>query len=271
VATGYSTLAHAPQALGDEHGALEAMDKASQIGYTLSSWYGARMDAEGAGLWLAQGNLEAPSRWVQENQLHVDDELAFDRIADYLAFARLLLAQEQPHQALTLLARVLTRLEASGAMGMALEALVLQALAYQAQGDNARALAALERALVLAQPEGYVRTFVVEGKPMAKLLRQAVARGISTEYARKLLAELGEETETRLPVAGPSPSLIEPLSERELEVLRLLTSNLPIRDIAGELYIAVSTVRSHVKNIYSKLGVHSRIEAIARAQELGLL
>jgi LuxR family maltose regulon positive regulatory protein len=272
VTTGYSTLAHALQTLGDERGALEAMQRAQRIASDLSPSYHARIRAEQAQLWLAQGNLAEASRWSQEVGLDVDDEPGFERMPEYLAFARLLLLQELPDQALTLVARLLPRLEAAGAMGSAIEALVLQARAFQAQADEAQALTALERALSLAEPEGYVHTFVKEGQPMARLLRQAVARGIAADYAGKLLAELEEETEYRPHTPKPPlPSTIEPLSDRELEVLRLLGSNLAIREIADELYIAVSTVRSHVKSIYGKLDVHSRMEAVARAQELGLL
>ena len=272
VTTGYSTLALALQTLGDERGALEAMQKAQQLASSLSPSYDARIRADQAQLWLMQGNLAAASRWSQEMGLDVVDEPRFERMPEYLAFARMLLLQDQPDQSLTLLVRLLPRLEAAGAMGSAIEALVLQARAFQAQGDEARALTAIERALTLARPEGYVHTFVKEGEPMARLLHQASARGIAEDYARTLLTELEEETEYRPRTPKPPlPPPIEPLSERELEVLRLLGSNLAIRGIADELYIAVSTVRSHVKSIYGKLDVHSRMEAVARAQELGLL
>jgi LuxR family maltose regulon positive regulatory protein len=143
--------------------------------------------------------------------------------------------------------------------------MILQALALQACGDGERALAALGRALTLAEPGGYVRIFTDEGVPMGELLLKAIASGVVASYASELLAALEEETKP------PSSSLIEPLSERELEVLRLLTTSLSSTEIAQELFISVNTVRSHIKSIYGKLNVHRRRDAVQRARELGLL
>jgi LuxR family maltose regulon positive regulatory protein len=276
--TGWSTLAHALQVIGDKEGAGEAMEKARQIAGDLSPWYRARIDAEQACLWLAQGKLEMAGRWLQGTSLDLESEISFDRMPDYVTMARVMLARDQSSQASELLTRLRRRLESSGAKGSAIEVLVLQALALQAQGDKAEALAALERALSLAEPEGYVRTFIGEGKGMADLLKVAAARGATASYASKLLAQLESESDTkpdatvRRGKAGPAPQpLIDPLSERELEVLRLLLTSLTASEIGDELYISSHTVRSHIKNIYSKLDVHSRIEAVARAQELELL
>jgi LuxR family maltose regulon positive regulatory protein len=153
--------------------------------------------------------------------------------------------------------------------------LVLQALTIQAQGKDDQALAALERALTLAEPEGYVRTFIDEGPQMGRLLRRAVVQGILVDYAGKLLAALEKEaTKAAAPPAisgGAVPPLLEPLSPRETEVLRLLTTHLSHAEMAEELVVSVNTVRSHVKSIYGKLDVHSRMEAIERARELDLL
>ena len=141
-------------------------------------------------------------------------------------------------------------------------------MAFQAQGDTVQALGALEQALTLAEPEGYVRTFIDEGEPMAKLLRRALSEGIAPSYVSRLLAAFGETAEPRSTVAQP---LVEPLSERELEVLRLIAAGLSNAEIAEELFIAVSTVKSHINHIYGKLGATNRIQAVAQAQELGLL
>jgi LuxR family maltose regulon positive regulatory protein len=129
------------------------------------------------------------------------------------------------------------------------------------------ALTALGRALTLAEPEGYVRTFVDEGAPIAQLLRQTAARGTTPDYVSKLLAALESEMREERRI----DELVEPLSGRELEVLRLLTTHLSSTEIAQELFISVNTVRSHIKSIYGKLNVHSRKDAIQRARELGLL
>ncbi len=146
--------------------------------------------------------------------------------------------------------------------------LALQALALETQGNLDQALSALERALSLAEPEGYVRTFVDEGEPMARLLRRVLSRGIAPNYVARLLAAFGKEAKLTSPAME---SLIEPLSERELQVLRLIVAGLSNSEIAQELVIAVSTVKSHVNHIYGKLGVKSRTQAVARAQALGLL
>ena len=162
----------------------------------------------------------------------------------------------------------------------------LQALAYQAQGDEAQALVALRRALSLAGPEGYVRSFVDEGEPMARLLtqihaaqqkgRRALAtgfggtetHGIAPDYASRLLAAFGASPQATSPVAL---ALIEPLTEREMEVLRLVAAGLSNREIARELVVAVSTVKSHINHLYGKLEVKNRTQAVARGRELELL
>jgi LuxR family maltose regulon positive regulatory protein len=151
-----------------------------------------------------------------------------------------------------------------------IEILVLQALALQAGGKNDSALSSLERALILAEPEGYVRTFVDEGEPMASLLRQAASRDLATEYIGRLL--LGEfEPDAFEKQSSPAQTLYDPLSERELEVLRLLKTDLSGPEIANELSIALTTMRFHTRNIYSKLNVNHRRGAIRKAEELKLI
>jgi LuxR family maltose regulon positive regulatory protein len=151
-------------------------------------------------------------------------------------------------------------------MGSAIEILVLQALACQAQGDSPAALASLQRALTLAEPEGYVRIFVDHGAPMVELLRVAAKPRGTPAYVRRLLAAAS-------PAARPRDDqpLIEPLSDRELEVLRLLASDLDGPHIARELSVSLPTVRTHTSNVYAKLGVTNRRAAVSRATELGLL
>ena len=159
--------------------------------------------------------------------------------------------------------------EDGGWMGIAIELLILQALALQGQNKTAEALDALHRALLLAEPEGYVRTFVDEGAPMVALLREAAARGIATGYVNKLLAVSGvSEYEG---VGLTDQPLIDPLSERELQVLHLIATGLSNREIAERLVVAVSTVKTHINNIYRKLDVSKRTQAVARAREMELL
>jgi LuxR family maltose regulon positive regulatory protein len=175
-------------------------------------------------------------------------------------------AERPVHDAARLLERLLQAAEAGERTGSIIEILVLQALTHQARGDLPGALAALERALTLAESEGYVRVFVGEGSPMASLLRAAAKQGITPSYVHRLLAAVNasEDTPTR-------QGLIEPLSERELEVLRLLSSDLDGPDIARELTVSLNTLRTHTKSIYAKLGVNSRRAAVRQAAELNLL
>jgi LuxR family maltose regulon positive regulatory protein len=275
LALGYRRRARALQAIGDSEGAHRAIEKARQAASGLSPWFGAQMAAHQARLWLAQGNLTAASQWAQESGLSAGDEPNYQSMDGNSALARVLIAQGRLDEASGLLTRLAEMTEAAGAMSYLVEMLVLQALTLQEQGKDDQALAALERALTLAEPEGYVRTFIDEGPQMGRLLRRAVVQGILVDYAGKLLAALEKEaTKAAAPPAisrGAPPPLLEPLSPRETEVLRLLTTHLSHAEMAEELVVSVNTVRSHVKSIYGKLDVHSRMEAIERARELDLL
>ncbi len=169
-------------------------------------------------------------------------------------------------EAMGLLERLLQAAEEGGRTGSVIEILVLQALAHQMQGDIPAALMALQQALTLAEPEGYVRMFVDEGSPMTLLLEKAAKHGIAPNYVRQLLTALGK-AEDRTPV---NQLLIDPLSERELEVLRLLGTDLDGPEIARQLIVSLNTIRTHIKNIYTKLGVNNRRAAVRRAEELDL-
>jgi LuxR family maltose regulon positive regulatory protein len=156
---------------------------------------------------------------------------------------------------------------------------ILMALAHASQGDLGPAIKLLEHALSLAEPENYIRAFVDEGLPMAKLLRQAVKRGIARDYIGRLLAAFEsepvreEKPSMRPPARAESETLpsAEPLSDRELQVLDLIAAGLPDREIAGQLVLSLHTVKSHSRSIYRKLGVRNRTQAVARARRLGIL
>jgi LuxR family maltose regulon positive regulatory protein len=278
---GYVELARVLQARENKDEALDAIQMARQIARGLASLFIDTTAAVEARLWLAQGDVAAASRWVQESGVSIDGELSFRHGLLYTTLARVLIAQGKQGEALGLLVRLLEVVEAAGAMGYAIENLALQAMALQAQGELDQALATLERALSLAEPEGYVRIFVDEGAPMAALLRKAAAGGFCPGYVERLLAALESETkgERKTPssslspvIPGPESSpLVEPLSEREIEVLRLIAAGRSNREIAEELFLAVGTVKKHINNIFGKLSVRKRTQAVARARELGML
>jgi LuxR family maltose regulon positive regulatory protein len=274
LAEAYAALARVQLAQRDFASVKDTLQRGDQLsrGTKLDPWAVCWLDDCRLRLWLSAGQLDEAIRWAQTSGLSVDGDFRYHHDLHHINLARVLIARamQQPsgphlNEALRLLGRLLEAAEAAGWVHEAIKVLILQALALQARGDRKEALAALARALTLAEPAGYVRTFIDEGAPMGTLLRQAVARGIAVDYVGKLLAVL--ESETR-----PSPSpLIEPLSEREMEVLRLLTTSLSSTEIAQELFISVNTVRSHIKSIYDKLNVHRRRDAVQRARELGLL
>ncbi len=267
-ATGYVILARTRQAQGDLDGAQEALHHTERLmlEHSLSADTTSSVQAGRVRLWLAQGNLEIAARWAQHAELEID-RFSYIRVAEYLVLVRVLLAQGEHVAALALLERLLRTAEATGRMGRAILLLVFQALALQASANIPRALAALERALTLAQPEGYVRTFLDEGVPMARLLRHAGSRGIAPSYVSRLLSEFD-----RIPGATPARQpLIEPLSERELQVLRLLAAGQSTEGIAAELVLATGTVKRHLNNIFGKLSVQSRVQCVARARELHLI
>jgi LuxR family maltose regulon positive regulatory protein len=276
---GYVFLASALAAAGDAHEALDAIREAKRIAGEVSPKYATFVEAKEARINLATGDVAGGVRWMQASDLSPIDEICRP-IARYILLARVLLAQaEDPsaalrmteNEALLLLTKLLGMAESAGAYGYVIEILTLQALAFQAWGQGDQALAALDRAIQLAEPEGYVRTFIDEGEPMAHLLRQAVAQGIRADYAKTLLDALQNEVVRSEVSVTDRTALIEPLTERELEVLRLLVVGLPNKEIARTLFIAVGTVKQHLKHIYGKLDVHNRTEAADRARDLGLV
>jgi LuxR family maltose regulon positive regulatory protein len=221
-------------------------------------------------LWLAGDQLQAAADWALAVLASgtLDAQPESETIA--LAVARALIARgDAPalDPALALLERLRAAAEAEGRTGIAIEALALQALARWRLGEVPRALTALEQALRLAEPEGYLRLFVDLGLPMARLLQEARSRTVRRAYVQTLLAGFAGA------FAAPAPgaALPEPLTGRELEVLRLLAAGLTNREIAAQLVISPETVKKHSANIYAKLGAANRTQAVARARELDLL
>jgi LuxR family maltose regulon positive regulatory protein len=173
------------------------------------------------------------------------------------------------NEAMGLLGRLLAAAEDGERTGSLIEILVLKALAHEAQGDLTPALVSLERALTLAKPEGYLRIFVDEGMPMAQLLSEVATKGILPNYVSKLMAVI--EAEKQKNDLSPSQQLVDPLSEREIEILNLIAAGLKNKEIAEQLIISLNTVLYHIKNIYRKLGVNKRTLAIAKAKEIKII
>jgi LuxR family maltose regulon positive regulatory protein len=291
VRDGYVARARLEQARGDWDAALAAMARAEQIAHRSSTNRDITLLAAWrARLCLAQGDVAAAVEWAMTSGLSAGDPPGFLNEYLHLTLARVLLAQERLAEAGRLLQRLLEAAEAAGRWGRVIEILAVQALGLHQGGQIEPALAALARALRLAEPEGYVRVFADEGAPLAALL--ALVRGEQRDYARRLLAAIpawapaagaaqGVPAQVwphfeplaaprRAPALSPELLVLDPLSGRERDVLRLIAAGLSNQDIAEALVVAPSTIQWHVKNIYSKLNVHSRTQAALMARELGL-
>jgi LuxR family transcriptional regulator, maltose regulon positive regulatory protein len=267
-------MARIRQANGDLDGAVNLLDKAERLYVSEYSPNVQPVPALRARAWVVQGRLREAFGWAQEQGLSVEDDPSYVREFEHITLARALLARYRAeraersiHEAVGLLERLLESAEQGDRTGGIIEILVLQALAEQMRGGVPAALAPLERALTLAEPEGYVRTLVDEGRPMADLLAAAVKRRTAPNYVRRLLTAFGDTEDT----TTATQVLIEPLSERELDVLRMLATDLAGPEIARQLIVSLNTVRTHTKNIYVKLGVNNRRAAVRRAEELDLL
>ena len=267
-------MARVREAEGNLSGALDLLNEAERR-YVSDFFPNVRpVPALRARVWIAQGRYGAALDWAREQGLSADDDLSYLREFEHITLARALVARYQDEraesciqQAARLLERLLPAAEAGGRKGRVIEILVVRALAHQALGDVPAALGLLDRAVTMAEPEGYVQVFAEAGPAVAALLRVAAKQAASRDYARRLLAAAG----------GPGRStptdqaLIEPLSERELDVLRLLGTELDGPAIARELVVSLNTVRTHTRKIYAKLAVTNRRAAVRRAAELNLL
>lgn len=278
---GYLILVRVKQALGDEKAVWELLDEAMSIARAFDA---TELDDWMVGLiqvrtWIMHGQLDRAREWFEE--LSVDKGDAFAPIADdataegrrrkyeRLLYARLLLAEDRPAEALSALKTALPILEARGRIRALMEALILMALAYQALGDQQQALNTLARVLQLAEPGEHVRTFVDEGPAMARLLYRAASEEV-TAYAGRLLAAF-PLAERQPVVQAPEAASIQPLSPREREVLELIAKGRTNQEIAEALVVSLSTVKVHTRNIYQKLDVKNRTQAVSRAQSLGIL
>jgi LuxR family maltose regulon positive regulatory protein len=262
-----SRLELAAGALDDAQHAIqqaEELNREHALALRAESW----VKAFRVRLWLAQGNLGAAARWVEECGISMADDFSYLREAEYFSLGYVFLASGKYDQVLELTRWLQNAAESTGRVGSLIETFVLRALAHQATGDLHQALDSLERALTIAQPEGYIRVFVNQGKPMAELLRRAGTQGLEPHFVARLLPEIDQIFSG--PPAEAQP-LIEPLTKRELEVLQLLAAGLSNAEIADQFVITVGTVKAHTASIYQKLNVNRRSQAVARARELKIL
>lgn len=282
-----ATQAYLKEAQGDLDGALASLDEAERLSIREPLPDVRPIAARKARVWIRQGRWREAERWVREQGLSPDDALSYGREFEHLTLARLLIAryrsggdEESIRAALRLLERLRQAAEEGGRSGSALEALVVQALALRVLGDGSAAAVLLARALAQAEPEGYVRLFVDEGEEMQLLLaegRGQIGRQKQGDrqkligYVDTLLAAFPPRAAPQAEVRNQGSEWVEALSERELDVLRLLATDLSGPEIAGRLSVSLNTLRTHTKNIYGKLGVNSRRAAVHRAEELGLL
>jgi len=265
-------LARARQAQGDAEGAFEELRKADRIANNphIGNRWKVRVEAWQARLHVARGDLRAASRWAQAREFGTENEFVYspESELEHTTLARLLIAQHRADalrrnlpEVLRLLERMLAAAETQGRQGSANEILFLQALAYQAQGNLDLAMVPFTRSLTQTEPAGPVRLFLDEGPPVARLLNEAAQRGFATPYVHSLRSAFASAHHAPLP-AQPKR---EALSERELQVLRLLATDLSGPQIARELFVSLNTFRTHTKHIFAKLSVNSRPAAARRA------
>ncbi len=281
-------MAQIRQAQGDLDGALELLLEAERL-YVGDFFPNVRpIAALKSRVWVAQENLGEALNWVREQKLSSQDDLNYLREFEHITLAQVLLAQSKSEdtnqsdlEAMGLLERLLKAAQAGERIGSVIEILILQGLALHARGDTPAALEALQQALTLAEPEGYIRIFLDEGLPMAQLLGEAAARKISPNFTGNLLAAFkaqqqknaGESAQPNMHghTSLTSQPVLETLSQRELQVLRMFNTDLSGPEIARELEIALSTLRTHTKSIFSKLNATNRRTAVTRAVELDLI
>jgi len=281
IALAYNTLSRIHLAYGNWTEAVGAIEKAVQLIQTCSVFSEARsaIQTTQVKMWLVQGDWLAVDRWAAtlENHFSSHDPFRFEDELTHITQARVFIAQKKLDEAIRLLSRLEENAQSDGRMGRLLEIMILKALAMQRMGNTAQADIALTKCLTLAEPEGYLRIFLDEGQPMQMLLAKGLAHagaGPLREYAIHLLSQFDAEQQPITAAqekASPAGNLVEPLSQRELDVLRLVAQGLSNHEISERLFLALDTVKGHNRSIFDKLQVQRRTEAVARARELGLL
>jgi LuxR family maltose regulon positive regulatory protein len=277
VAMGYASVALVALAQGDLETAIQACKKSERMVKDIpdleTDTLNKTLDSK-VRLLISQNKLNEATRHIRERGLSVDTKVKYIADFEQIILARLLVnlgrtnsVPKDLSDAHRLLEEILHMATSIGATNVRIEALVLQALAFDGQGKQDQALNSLQEALSLAEPEGYIRTFVDEGEPMRELLLEALSRNMSKSYLSQLLSAFKAYQTEEIPI---TQSLVEPLTNRELQVLHLLSTELTGPEIAQELSVSLNTLRTHTKNIYSKLNVTNRRAAVRAAQELNI-
>ena len=251
---------------------IESMENPARE-YDIPLWALSALSAWQARIWLAQGELKLASQWAEEQQLDPDVEPVYQHEMAYSVFARILIAQGRLDEADSLLQRLLEAAKTGGRTSRVIEFSYCNRWLRNPQGTPPGRCPRLSKPH-LGQEEGFVRIFVDEGPPMARLLYEALSHEISPENVRLLLAAFPtpepQQAET-LQKPDPDTEWVEPLSERELEIIQLIAEGLKNQEISERLFLSQNTVKAHNRNIFSKLGVNSRTQAVARARALGIL
>jgi LuxR family maltose regulon positive regulatory protein len=268
---GYMTLAGIATSQGDYVAANQAMQHAKEASQKISARTKST-DAFQVELWLVQGMVDEAAAWVDQQGLTTDIPVQLWDLDRLSTFVHVMIAQNDSVGALKLLSQMLTLVEKAGEVGYDIAFSIDIALAYLILGKGAEATEALIRAVKAGEKEGYSHVFIDHGQSLRPLLREIYSREIAVGYVMKLLSEIDKKPEgKKQDLHEPPQHLIEPLSERELQVLRLLETSLTSVEISRELFISVNTTRTHIRNIYGKLAVHGRIEAIQKAKGLNLI
>jgi len=267
-------LAYIHQALGNDEQARTSLQEAIHVFDGISSWGGKIAAAHRVKFDMAGGDIEFAENWAKTNDLDIDGVFEFHREIEYLVLARVYIAMERLEEARSLIEKIYRIAREIGRKQTELEALILLPHVFSAQGETDQALVHLKQAISIGEQEGYTRIFVDEGPLIARLLYEALKRDVAPEYVQHLLAAFPvteqEETDLTKPQVDQS-GLIEPLSAREIDVLELLARGLTNQVVATRLFISLHTVKAHTRNIYSKLAVNNRTQAVDRARTLGIL
>ncbi len=264
-------LAHIHLSRGAYEQAFECLQEAAEVLEGLSIWGSKIAAAHQAKFDLARGDIRAAESWAQSNDITTENGIEIYRDLEYIMLVRVLLAQKRYDEAHSLAERITTKAQEYGKKWLELEGLILLASILSAQGNDDQAFAHLETALSISEPQGCIRVFVDQGPPMAQLLYQALDHEISPEYIQQLLAAFPIDEPNGREIQKDQTGLIEPLSEREIEVLERMAEGLTYQEIAEELCISPHTVKTHSRNIYAKLDVGNRTLAVGKARTLGIL